>query len=166
MHANRFLTAALALLFASAATPTALFAAPHPAVVHWQVTQAPSKPLKPGAKFNVVVTGTIDPGWHLYALAEPAGGPIATEIALTEGDAADLLHVDQSKPKVIPDPVFQVPTGFFEGSAAFTLHLQLAPDAAPGAHTLHLLLRYQSCNDRVCLPPHTDTVEVALTTGK
>jgi Disulphide bond corrector protein DsbC len=162
----RRLTTALALTALTAATPTALFAAPHPAVVHWQVTQAPNKPLKPGAKFNVVVFGTIDPGWHLYALQEPSGGPIATEVALTEGDAADLLHVDESKPKVIPDPVFQLPTGFFENSAAFTLHLQLAPDAAPGAHTLHVLVKYQSCNDRVCLPPHTDTVEVPVIAGK
>jgi hypothetical protein len=74
--------------------------------------------------------------------------------------------VEESKPKVVPDPVFQVATEFFENTASFTLHLQMAGDAAPGAHTLHVLVKYQSCNDRVCLPPHTDTVEVPVVVGR
>jgi len=134
--------------------------------VRWLVKNAPAKPIKPGAKFTIIVEAAIDPGWHLYALEEPKGGPTATEIALTEGDATDLLRVEQSKPKVLPDPVFQQPTGFFETTAAFTLHLELAPDAAPGAHTLHVLAKYQSCNDRLCLPPHIDTIEIPITAGK
>ena len=134
--------------------------------VHWQTKDASAKPLKPGAKFTVVLEAMIDPGWHLYALEEPKGGPTATEIALTEGDAADLLRVDQSKPKVLPDPVFQQPTGFFETAADLHPPLQLAPDASPGPHTLHVLAKYQSCNDRLCLPPHTDTLEIPITAAK
>ncbi len=131
--------------------------------VQWQVKTAPAKAVKAGAKFTVTVTGQIDAGWHLYALEEPEGGPIATEIALTDGAPADLIRVEEGKPKVLPDPVFQKPVGFFAGSADFTLHLQLAADASPGPGTLRVLVRYQSCNDRVCLPPRTDTVPVALT---
>jgi hypothetical protein len=134
--------------------------------VHWTVKAAPAKPVRPGAKFSVTITGQLDPGWHLYALEEPQGGPIATEVALTEGDPADLLRVDEGKPKVLPDPAFQVPTGFFDTNADFTLHLQTARDAAAGPGSLHILVRYQSCNDRVCLPPHTDTVVVPFSIGK
>jgi thiol:disulfide interchange protein DsbD len=130
--------------------------------VQWHVKTAPAKPVKAGSKFTVSINGQIDAGWHLYALEEPQDGPIATEIALTDGDPADLIRVEEAKPKVLPDPVFQKPVGFFTGSADFTLHLQLAKDASPGPGTLRVLVRYQSCNDRVCLPPHTDTVTVAL----
>ena len=135
-------------------------AAPRPPVT-WRVKAV--GPVKAGARFTVTLAGAIDPGWHLYALTEPDGGPVATEIALTEGDPADLLRVEQSKPKVIFDPLFNVATGFFENAAEFTLRLQAPRDAAAGMHALHVLIRYQSCNDHVCLPPHNDVVEVPVT---
>jgi hypothetical protein len=131
--------------------------------VQWHVKTAPAKPVKPGAKFSVAITGQLDPGWHLYALEEPQGGPIATEIALTDGDPADLLRVEEAKPKILPDPTSHQPTGFFENSANFTLHLQSDKTAKAGPASLRILVRYQSCNDHVCLPPHTDTITVPLT---
>jgi thiol:disulfide interchange protein DsbD len=134
--------------------------------VQWHVKAAPGKAVRAGTKFIVTICGQLDPGWHLYALEEPQGGPIATEVALTDGDPADLIRVEEGKPKVLPDPLFQKPTGYFEGSADFTLHLQLAKDANAGPGTLHILVRYQSCNDRVCLPPHTDTIPVELTVAR
>ena len=134
--------------------------------VQWRVKTAPAKAVKPGMKINVTITGELDPGWHLYALEEPEGGPVATEINLTEGDPADLIRVEEAKPKVLPDPLFKKPTGFFEHAAEFTLHLQAANDAPQTATALHILVRYQSCNDRICLPPHTDTVVVPLTVSR
>jgi hypothetical protein len=134
--------------------------------VQWHVKAAPGKAVRAGAKFTVTISGQLDPGWHLYALEEPQGGPVATEVALSDGDPADLIRVEEGKPKILPDPLFQKPTGFFEGSADFTLHLQVAKGATAGPGTLHILVRYQSCNDRVCLPPHTDTVPVELTLAR
>ncbi|WP_263381930.1 protein-disulfide reductase DsbD N-terminal domain-containing protein [Granulicella arctica] len=148
------------LLVAAAAQASAAPKAP----VQWHVKAAP-KTVKPGAKFNVTITGVLDPGWHLYALEEPQGGPVATEVALTEGDAADLIRVEEAKPRVLPDPLFQQPTGYFEGSADFTLHLQAAKEAS-ATSGLRILVKYQSCNDRVCLPPHTDTITVPFTIAR
>ena len=134
-------------------------APPPPAPVHWQATPPPHT-FKPGQKFDLQLTAKIDPGWHLYALTEPENGPIATEINLTEGDPATLLRTTQSKPRTFQDPVFNQSVTLFESSATFTLHLQAAPTIPANSHSLHVLIRYQSCNDHVCLPPHTDTVEV------
>lgn len=139
----------------------AVWAAPPAPPVHWHIKSAPAA-VKPGATVSVLIAGEIDPGWHLYALDEPEGGPNATEISLTDGDAADLLNVEEAKPKTVVDPLFGMPVQFFAGSAIFTLHLKVNEATPAGAHTLHVLLRYQSCNDRVCLPPHTDTLEVPL----
>ncbi len=155
------LTAALFIL-ASSRTANA---APKPPV-QWHIKAAPAKPLKAGSRFSVTLTGDLDPGWHLYALEEPEGGPVATEITLTEGDPADLIRVEEAKPKILPDPLFKKPTGYFDHSAEFTLHLEAAKDAAPTANALHILVRYQSCNDRICLPPHTDTIAVPLTISR
>jgi len=146
--------AALLLLSANA------YAAPK-SPAQWHIKTVPAA-AKAGTKIAITVSGQIDPGWHLYALEEPEGGPIATVIGLTEGDSADLLSVDESKPIVIDDPLFHLRTGFFRGTADFTLHLRVDPSAKPGLNPLHVLIRFQSCNDQVCLPPHTDTVEVPL----
>ena len=146
--------AALLLLSATA------YAAPK-SPAQWHVKTVPAA-AKAGTKIAITVSGQIDPGWHLYALEEPEGGPIATVVGLTEGDSADLLSVDESKPIVIDDPLFHLRTGFFRGTADFTLHLRVDPSAKPGLNHLHVLIRFQSCNDQVCLPPHTDTVEVPL----
>ena len=146
--------AALLLLSATA------YAAPK-SPAQWHVKTVPAA-AKAGTKIAITVSGQIDPGWHLYALEEPEGGPIATVIGLTEGDSADLLSVDESKPIVIDDPLFHLRTGFFRGTADFTLHLRVDPSAKPGLNPLHVLIRFQSCSDQVCLPPHTDTVEVPL----
>jgi hypothetical protein len=133
--------------------------------VQWHIKAAPAKQIKAGTKFNVTISGDLDPGWHLYALEEPEGGPVATEVSLTEGDPADLIRVEEAKPKVLPDPLFQKPTGFFEHTAEFTLHLQATKDAGAASKELHILVRYQSCNERVCLPPRTDTITVPLAIG-
>jgi hypothetical protein len=160
---RRSLLPLLGIVFATTACYSA-HAAKTP--VQWHIKNAPAKAVKAGAKFNLTIEGQIDPGWHLYALEEPAGGPIATIVGLTEGDPADLLRVEAGKPKVQPDPLFNIQTGFFENTADFTLHLQLNSGVPPGVSTLHVLVRYQSCNDRLCLPPHTDTIEVPLTVTK
>ena len=154
----------LAAAFAVLTLTPAVHAAKPP--VQWQIKNPPAKPLKQGAKVSLALTGQIDSGWHLYALEEPTGGPVATVIGLTEGDPADLLRVEEAKPKILLDPLFNLQTGFFETTADFTLHLTLAKDAPLGASALHVLIRYQSCNDHVCLPPHTDTVEVPITITK
>lgn len=134
--------------------------------VQWHVKAAPGKPVKTGAKFHVTITGVPDSGWHLYALEEPEGGPIATEVSLTEGDPADLLRVEESRPKMLPDPVTQKPAGFFDGPADFVLHLQSEKEAPAGPGVLRVMVRYQSCNDRMCLPPHTETVQVPVTIAR
>ncbi len=134
--------------------------------IQWHVKAAPSKAMKAGAKFNVTITGVPDPGWHLYALEEPDGGPIATEVSLTEGDPADLLRVEESKPKMLLDPFTHQAAGLFDTAADFVLHLQSAKDATPGAGVLRVMVRYQSCNDRLCLPPHTETLPVPLTIAR
>jgi len=139
---------------------TAAYAAPK-SPAQWHVKAIPAS-AKAGAKITLTISGKIDPGWHLYAMEEPDGGPIATVVGLTEGDPADLLSVDESKPILIDDPLFHMRTGFFRSAVDFTLHLRVDPSAKPGPNPLHVLIRFQSCNDQVCLPPRTDTLEVPL----
>ena len=153
------------LLFALVATalafPTSATAAP-PTPAHWSIQQPSHKPLAPGATFTVTLAAQIQPGWHLYALQEPDGGPLPTEIGLAENDPLVLLDVSEPAPRKLPDPLTHSVAGIFLDNVAFTLKLR-APRTAPPAGTIsHVLVRYQTCNDQVCLPPHTETVGLPL----
>ncbi|MGI4758410.1 MAG: protein-disulfide reductase DsbD domain-containing protein [Janthinobacterium lividum] len=131
------------------------------APVRWSAEPL-ARPVPVGARFQVVLHAAIDPGWHLYALQQPEGGPMPTEIALQQDAPADLLRVDQEKPRRVADPQFHLLTAYFVQAARFTLRLQANGSVVPGAHPLHVLVRYQACNDRMCLPPHEDSLTVAV----
>jgi hypothetical protein len=45
------------------------------------------------------------------------------------------------------------------GEVTFTIPLKLAADTANGRHKLKIVTNWQTCNDRLCLPPK----EMALT---
>ncbi len=124
--------------------------------VHWSIGKATAGHGKPGSRFAVQVYAAIDPGWHLYALAGPDDSPLATEIAVAKNDPVQLLRVDQGRPKRLPGE----PSLVFDGSAGFVLRLQAAPHTAGDA--IHVLLRYQACNDRMCLPVRRETLLVPL----
>jgi thiol:disulfide interchange protein DsbD len=144
------------LLAASQPSP----APPSPA--HWSIQGLPAKPLAPGARFTLTLASHIDAGWHIYAMEEPDGGPIATQIGLGADDPVTLLKVDEPPPLMVSDPVLRQPTGMFQGAADFTLRLQLPRKPIAHGAVLHVIVRYQSCSDRLCLPPHTETVDVPL----
>ncbi|GAA3755089.1 protein-disulfide reductase DsbD N-terminal domain-containing protein [Terriglobus aquaticus] len=138
-----------------------LFAAP-PTPAHWSVQHLPSRPVAPGAAFTVTLAAAVQPGWHLYALEEPEGGPLATEIGLQQGDPLTLLDVSEPDPARVPDPVTHSVAGVFLSDVNFTLKLR-APRTRPAADAVsHVLVRYQTCNDQVCLPPRTETVALPL----
>lgn len=137
-----------------------------PQIVQWHVKSAPARALHPGQPFDIVVEGTINRGWHVYALEEPEGGPVATVVGLSEGDPADLRNVEEGPPKMVLDPVFQQETGLFEGTVEFTLHLAWNQHLVPGQHNLRVLVRYQSCDDHLCLAPRLDTIPVSLMTQR
>jgi hypothetical protein len=90
--ANRQLRSPRPIYLLLAVLPLAVNPAAHAAAkppVQWHVKTVPAKAVKAGAKFTVSINYQIDSGWHLYALEEPQDGPVATEIALTDGGPAD-----------------------------------------------------------------------------
>ncbi len=123
------------------------------------------KLLKQGDEIKVVLKAEIESGWHLYALDQPAGGPIATTIKITEGSPFELAGQIQSpKPKIQPDPNFLVDgkpleTKFFADRAEFLLPLKATAESS--ADKIAIDVRFQLCNDTVCLPPRTKRVSFA-----
>ena len=130
-----------------------------PEPVHWTADARLTPGMHAGSRFNVLVHARIDDGWHLYALPDSDTFPLATEIALAKNSSVDLLRVEEENPHRSIDPESHVVTGWFAQSTTFTLHLAVAAGAP---RDLQVLVRYQACNDRMCLPAKNVTVPVQL----
>jgi thiol:disulfide interchange protein len=53
----------------------------------------------------------------------------------------------------------------YKGKAIAYLPVRIAADAQPGAYPLSITVRYQACDDTVCLMPATDVLQVGVTIG-
>ncbi len=126
---------------------------------HWSLALDPPA-AAPGATVLARLEGKIDPGWHLYSMSTAAAIP--TTIKLAPNPAVANFRVFQAPFKKAYDPNFQLDTETYEGAAVFLIELQLAPDAATGESGISAEVRYQTCNDKVCIPPVRRTATATL----
>ncbi len=112
-----------------------------------------------GTVVKGVLSVEVEPGWHLYALDQPDGGPIKTTIKIAPESPFELdKEIEAGEPQVKPDPNFIVnekplETKFYTDKADF----QFSAKAKKAAtfEQLALDVRFQLCNDTFCLPPKT-----------
>jgi thiol:disulfide interchange protein DsbD len=149
-----FAVLAAASLFAAASDPVA-----------WKLDSAPAK-VRRGARFNVKLSAKVQEGWHMYGLKPVADGPIPTRIWIGEGPAQLAAAIEATEPQTLLDPSFNLEVQIYEGEAEFTLPLRLAADAGEGARKIVVNASYQTCDNRICLPPKTVKIEVPLTVAK
>jgi thiol:disulfide interchange protein len=130
--------------------------------VQWTLTLDPAS-ASPGGQTLGRLTAKIEPGWHLYSLSTPKGGPNPTTIALAENPAVASVKIFQPAPERKYDPNFQLDTETFVTQVVFELVIELKKDAVAGAVDLTAQTRYQSCTDKICLPPKRKTATATLT---
>ena len=115
-----------------------------------------------GGRGTARINASIGGGWNMYSITQGGGGPIPTRITLGEGPFK-VGAISGPRPKVKLDPNFGINTESYSGSAAFTVPFTVNADAAEGGSTLNAKVRYQVCNDTVCLPPKTVPLAAAVT---
>lgn len=143
---------------------TLTLAAPDP--VAWQIENPPAK-VKAGARFDLKLVARIEEGWHLYSMKPADEGPIPTRIWLAEGQPLALAAAIRApEPEKVQDPSFGMEVELYEGEAEFTLPLRVAATAPQGPLTVVVNVSYQSCNNKICLPPKTVRIEAAVVVGK
>ncbi|HTP86138.1 MAG TPA: cytochrome c biogenesis protein CcdA [Bryobacteraceae bacterium] len=148
-------------VFALLALATAAFAAQDP--VQWTLAPDRTVSVAPGSSVLLRLTATLEPGWHLYSPTTPKGGPIPTSLTLADSPVIASVHVYEPAPKRKYDPNFQLDTETFEKQVVFLVAIELKKDAANGPLDLTAQVRYQSCNDKECLPPKRKTASATIT---
>ena len=141
------------ILFLLLGSCSALHAQRPSDVVMWDAEIIGTKPGMQSAK----LTATISDGWHVYALSQPSGGPTPLKISIPSASSITLSSpIPETKVVHHFDPNFNMETIYYLKAASFDLLLKRG-GAAPG-DTLPIDVRFQACNDRLCLPPYTTHV--------
>ncbi|HYO81966.1 MAG TPA: cytochrome c biogenesis protein CcdA, partial [Bryobacteraceae bacterium] len=129
--------------------------------VKWTVTPE-SASVSPGGLVPLKFRATIDSGWHIYSLTNPEGGPTPTTIkVIPPHPAVARLRLYSQKPHTKYDANFQMNVEALEGDVTLLGALEIAGEAQPGEVEAPLLIRYQACTDKECLPKKL-TVPVKL----
>jgi hypothetical protein len=116
-----------------------------------------------GRTVPITIQADIAKGWHIYSLTQKAGGPIPLKIDLL--GAADVIVrgvVNAPKPERLFDKNFGIETELYSGSPRFTIPVGVPGKSLNGIRKFQIGARYQVCSDKVCLPPRTDKLDVAL----
>ena len=130
--------------------------------VQWTLTADATK-APPGATVPLKLTATIEPGWHLYSITTPKGGPNPTQAALAENPALESAPLYQPKPERQLDPNFGIDTETFTGQEVLLIPARLKQDASAGALELTGRVRYQACTNERCLAPKRKEASFTLT---
>jgi len=131
--------------------------------ITWRIERSgPAKPVAPGSKLEVVVTAEIEDGWHLYSITQPPGGPVTTRIWMPEGQPFAAGTIQSPPPLKERDPNFDMEVEYYEVQATFTIPVKAAADAPSGPQKLRVSTLFQSCNEKICLPPRTVRLELPV----
>lgn len=102
-------------------------------------------------ELEIIFTGKVEAGWHVYGVDIPAGGPVATSLTLEKCEGAEPkgelratgdLHREM-------DELFGMEVSFMEEKAVFAQTFTLTDSA----YNLSGYLTYGACNNENCMPP-------------
>jgi thiol:disulfide interchange protein len=129
--------------------------------VHWSMAVEPST-AAPGSHVLARMTAKIDEGWHLYALSAPPP-IIATRITIVDNPSIASYKIYTPKPRTAFDQNFGFNLDTFEKEAVFLVDIELARNAPAGPLEVAGKARYQTCDNKSCLPPRSVPVSAMLT---
>ena len=114
---------------------------------HFKVTQKQVSP----TEVEVIFSGTIEKGWHVYSTGLGDDGPISATVTTEKAEGAKPKGRLIAKGKEINtyDKVFEQNLRYFENSVQFVQKYEIT------GKTYHIsgFLEYGCCNDEMCMPP-------------
>jgi DsbC/DsbD-like thiol-disulfide interchange protein len=144
------------------ASPRAVFSQAPLNPASWTL-QVPAKPVAVAGALTATLSARIERGWHMYSITQPPGGPITTRVSVPDGQPFALSgEVKGPKPVKKRDDVFAMDVEYYDEGADFSVPVKVAPGTSPGKQKLTVQVRYQMCNDRLCLPPKTVKAEAEV----
>lgn len=116
-----------------------------------------------GGRAEASVTLAIEPGWHINANPPSPDYMIPTAVELKGAGGITAGRPAYPAGKPVKVGFDESPISVYSGEAVVKLTLAAAPGAPNGEHVLKGRVRFQSCNDEVCLAPAGVPFEIAVT---
>ena len=136
-------------------------AIPHPAkLVHVRATPVA---LTAGAGRTANVTLDITPGWHINANPPSPDYMVATTVELAGAGGVILATPVYPKGRAIKLGFEEGEISVLDGSVSIELPLVASAQAVDGMHTLAGKIKFQACNDQLCLAPASVPFSLAVT---
>lgn len=109
---------------------------------------------KSGNEYTVTISAALEPGWHIYSINTPNGGPVATTFNFKRNPLVTIEGKTEENGKLstIYDDVFGVDVKYYSETVTFVQPLKLK---SPVKTNLSGTIKYMLCNDKMCLPPKT-----------
>ena len=110
-------------------------------------------------ELEIVFTGKVDAGWHVYGVDIPDGGPTKAELTLEKQKGVKAKGALRATGQVhrAMDEMFGMELSYMEGTASFGQTFTLTG----GDYEVAGYLTYGACNDENCIPP--TSVEFSFT---
>lgn len=108
------------------------------------------------AEAEIVFSGRIESGWHIYSTNLGSSGPTEASFHVNKADGIELVGklMPRGNEKSHFDAMFGMNVRYFEGTAQFVQKIRFTKPT----YTIDAYLEYGVCSDENCLPPG----EVAL----
>jgi hypothetical protein len=106
----------------------------------------------PNNEANLVITGTLEPGWVTYSQTlESDLGPVPTTITWTTGPHFTAIGKAEESGGLTKayDKIFDINVTKFKGTAVFTQKVKITDKSKPVTGSIEYML----CNEEMCLPP-------------
>jgi hypothetical protein len=160
----RVAACALALLFATASvrSPRAAAQVPSPKDVVAPAAFASYDPVARGKEFQIAVVMKIRDGFHVNARKKSAEYLIATDLKTDGAAGFKIGDVTYPEGELRTFTFSKTPLNVYEKTIVLKMAVTAQPDAPTGAQHIPLKLRYQACNNEVCLPPVTLPVDAVV----
>lgn len=103
------------------------------------------------ADAEIVFTGKIDAGWHVYSTDLGSDGPIQATFNVNSLDGVELVGKLTPEGAEVKkhDNLFDMDLRWFEGTAKFVQKVRFTKKD----YKIDAYLEYGACNDQNCLPP-------------
>lgn len=110
---------------------------------------------------NLDFTVQVKSGFHVNSTTPTDEYLIPLRLTFADG-AVQVADIVFPKPKMQTFEFATKPMSVYEGDVHTTAKLKVPATAPAGLQTVVGKLRYQACNDRMCLPPRTLEIKVPV----
>jgi DsbC/DsbD-like thiol-disulfide interchange protein len=152
----------LLLFVLLAALPSAKPQIPAAKEVVSPMSYASLEPAARGSTFQLAVVLKIRNGFHINAHEASADYLIATSITPQLPAGFKAGEISYPKGELRSFSFSKTPLNVYEDKAIVRIPITVLPDAPTGAQHIPLKLRYQACNNELCLPPVKLDVDAAV----